>query len=95
MISPTGTETDTSTHTSARMSARPRIEVITAGRAPAPMVVGAEAGDRGGESVAACLADRGRARHGIGTGQLYTWRRQLLGRELDEAARFARVEVAG
>jgi transposase len=33
-------------------------------------------------------------RHGIGTGQLYTWRRQLLKRQLVETPRFARVEVA-
>jgi transposase len=32
--------------------------------------------------------------HGIGTGQLYTWRRQLLKRQLTETPRFARVEVA-
>ena len=33
-------------------------------------------------------------RHGIGTGQLYTWRRQILKRQLTETPRFARVEVA-
>ena len=33
-------------------------------------------------------------RHGIGTGQLYTWRRQLLKRQLADTRRFARVEVA-
>jgi transposase len=33
-------------------------------------------------------------RHGIGTGQLYTWRRQLLKRQLADTPRFARVEVA-
>jgi transposase len=33
-------------------------------------------------------------RHGIGTGQLYTWRRQLLKRQLTGTPRFARVEVA-
>jgi transposase len=32
-------------------------------------------------------------RHGIGTGLLYAWRHQLLGRRSDEAARFARVDV--
>jgi transposase len=33
-------------------------------------------------------------RHGIGTGQLYTWRRQLLKRRLADTPRFARVELA-
>ena len=33
-------------------------------------------------------------KHGIGTGQLYTWRRQLLRRQLAGTPRFARVEVA-
>jgi transposase len=33
-------------------------------------------------------------RHGIGTGQLYTWRRQLLKRQLADTPRFARVDVA-
>jgi transposase len=33
-------------------------------------------------------------RHGIGTGQLYTWRRQLVKRQLADTPRFARVEVA-
>jgi transposase len=33
-------------------------------------------------------------KHGIGTGQLYAWRRQLLKRQLVETPRFARVEVA-
>ena len=31
--------------------------------------------------------------HGIGTSQLYTWRRQLLKRQLAEIPRFVRVEV--
>jgi transposase len=87
-------ESDASTHTSARMSApRPRIEVIT----------GVERRRRWswdqkraivGESLtphasAAAIARR----HGIGTGQLYTWRRQLLKRQLADTPRFARVEL--
>ena len=32
-------------------------------------------------------------RHEIGTGLLYAWRHQLLGRRSGEAARFARVDV--
>jgi transposase len=34
-------------------------------------------------------------KHGIGTGQLYTWRRQLLSPRLAGAGGFARVEMAG
>jgi transposase len=88
-------ESDTSTHTSARMSAsRPRIEVIT----------GVErrrrwSWDQKWTIVAESLSSHASAtaiarRHGIGTGQLYTWRRQLLKRQLAETPRFARVEVA-
>ena len=88
-------ESDASTHTSARMSApRPRIEVIT----------GVErrrrwSWDQKRAIVEESLSPRASAaaiarRHGIGTGQLYTWRRQLLKRQLVETPRFARVEVA-
>jgi transposase len=88
-------ESDTSTHTSARMSApRPRIEVIT----------GVERRRRWSweqkraiveESLSAHASAAAIARkHGIGTGQLYTWRRQLLKRQLAGTPRFARVEVA-
>src|SRR5258707_15220679 len=88
-------ESDASGHTSARMSApRPRIEVIT----------GVERRRRWSwdqkraiveESLAAHASAAGIARrHGIGTGQLYTWRRQLLKRQLADTPRFARVEVA-
>jgi transposase len=89
------TESDASTHTSARMSApRPRIEVIT----------GVErrrrwSWDQKRAIVEESLSPRASAaaiarKHGIGTGQLYTWRRQLLKRQLVETPRFARVEVA-
>jgi transposase len=87
-------ESDASTHTSARMSApRPRIEVIT----------GVErrrwSWDQKRAIVEESLAPHASAaaiarRHGIGTGQLYTWRRQLLKRQLADTPRFARVEVA-
>ena len=88
-------ESDTSSHTSARMSApRSRIEVIT----------GVErrrrwSWDQKRAIVEESLSPRASAaaiarRHGIGTGQLYTWRRQLLKRQLTETPRFARVEVA-
>src|SRR5271165_2717009 len=90
------TESDTSTHTSTRMSApRPRIEVIT----------GVERRRRWSwdqkraiveESLSPHASPAGIARkHGIGTGQLYTWRRQLLSSRLAGAACFARVELAG
>jgi transposase len=81
--------------TSARMSApRPRIEVIT----------GVERRRRWSWEqkraiVEESLSPRASAaaiarRHGIGTGQLYAWRRQILKRQLVETPRFARVEVA-
>jgi transposase len=89
------TESDASTHTSARRSApRPRIEVIT----------GVERRRRWScdqkraiveESLVPHASTAAIARrHGIGTGQLYTWRRQLLKRRLADTPRFARVEVA-
>jgi transposase len=89
------TESVASGHTSARMTApRPRIEVIT----------GVErrrrwSWDQKRAIVEESLSPRASAaaiarKHGIGTGQLYTWRRQLLKRQLVEAPRFARVEVA-
>jgi transposase len=80
--------------TSARMSApRPRIEVIT----------GVErrrhwSWDQKRAIVEESLSPHASAaaiarKHGIGTGQLYTWRRQLLRRQLAGTPRFARVEV--
>jgi transposase len=87
-------ESDTSSHTSARMSApRSRIEVITGverrrrwswdqKRAIVEESLSADAS-------AAAVARR----HGIGTGQLYTWRHQLLRRQLAGTPRFACVDV--
>jgi transposase len=88
-------ESDASTYTSARMSApRPRIEVIT----------GVErrrrwSWDQKRAIVEDSLSPHASAagitrKHGIGTGQLYTWRRQLLKRQLAGTPRFARVDVA-
>ena len=88
-------ESDTSTHTSARMSApRPRIEVIT----------GVErrrrwSWDQKRAIVEESLSPHASAaaiarRQGIGTGQLYTWRRQLLRCQPAGTPRFVRVEVA-
>ncbi len=84
-------ESDASAHTSAP---RPRIEVI----------VGVErrrrwSWDQKRAIVEESLSPRASAaaiarKHGIGTGQLYTWRRQLLKRQLAPTPRFARVEVA-
>jgi transposase len=89
------TESDAITHTSARMSApRPRIEVITGVERrrrwswEQKRAIVEESLSR--RASAAAIARR----HGIGTGQLYTWRRQLLKRQLVETPRFARVEVA-
>ena len=87
-------ESDTSADTSARMSApRRRIEVIT----------GVERRRRWSwdqkraiveESLSAHASAAAIARkHGIGTGQLYTWRRQLVRQQLVRTPRFARVEV--
>src|SRR5450759_4982622 len=89
-------ESDTSGHTSDRMSAhRPRIEVIT----------GVERRRRWSfeqkraivmESQLPHASPAAIARkHGIGTGQLYTWRRQLLSSRLAGAECFARVELTG
>ena len=94
VISPTGTEADTSTHTSDRKSARPqRIEVITRGERRRRWSL-EEKQAIVAESLApnASLTAVAR-RHEIGTGLLYAWRHQLLGRRSDEAARFARVDV--
>ena len=93
-VSTTGTEADTSTHTSDRKSARPqRIEVITRGERRRRWSL-EEKQAIVAESLApnASLTAVAR-RHGIGTGLLYAWRHQLLGRRSGEAARFARVDV--
>jgi transposase len=89
-------ETDTSTHTSDRMSAsRQRIEVIT----------GIERRRRWSidqkmaivkESMAphATVAEICR-KHDLGTGQLYTWRRELMGAKRAGEGCFASVDVMG
>jgi transposase len=89
------TTCDASSHTSARMSApRPRIEVITGVERrrrwswDQKRAIVEESLSR--HASAAAIARR----HGIGTGQLYTWRRQLLKRQLADTPRFARIEVA-
>src|SRR3981081_602635 len=89
------TTCDASSHTSARMSApRPRIEVITGVERrrrwswDQKRAIVEESLSR--HASAAAIARR----HGIGTGQLYTWRCQLLKRQLTATPRFARVEVA-
>ena len=89
-------ESDMITHTSDRMSApRQRIEIIT----------GVERRRRWSwDQKRAIVAESRLAhasvseicrRHGIGTGQLYTWRRELLGARRAGEGCFARVEVAG
>lgn len=85
--------------TTGRRSARiPRVEVITRGERRRRWSI-----EQKREIVAASLrpearpADVARA-HGINTGLLYTWRRQLLEGQLSEAVQrlpsFARVELA-
>jgi transposase len=93
-ISTTGTEANTSTHTSDRESARPqRIEVITRGE-PRRRWSLEEKQAIVAESLApnASLTAVAR-RHGIGTGLLYAWRHQLLGRRTGESACFASVDL--
>ena len=77
------------------MSARPqRIEVITRGERRRRWSL-EEKQAIVAESLAANVSITGIARrHGIGTGQLYGWRHQLLGRRSGEAAGFARVAIA-
>jgi transposase len=94
VIIPTGTETDPSTHTSDRKSARPqRIEVITRGERrrrwslEAKQAIVAESLTPNASLTAVAR------RHGIGTGLLYAWRHQLLGRRSGEAACFACVDL--
>lgn len=91
-----GIDTDMSAHPSDRMSARPqRIEVITGGERrrrwsleQKQLIVA--------ESLAANASIMAIARkHGIGTGQLYGWRHQLLGNRAAAAAGFARVDLVG
>lgn len=87
-------EIDASTHTNDRMSAHPqRIEVITRGERRRRWSL-EEKQAIVAESLApnASLTAVAR-RHGIGTGLLYAWRHQLLGRRSGEAASFARVEL--
>ncbi len=94
VISTTEAEVDTSTHTSGRMSAhRQRIEVITRGERRRRWSL-EEKQAIVAESLApnASLTAVAR-RHEIGTGLLYAWRHQLLGRRSGEAACFARVDV--
>jgi transposase len=89
-----GTEADTSTRTSDRKRARPqRIEVITRGERRRRWSL-EEKQAIVAESLApnASLTAVAR-RHEIGTGLLYAWRHQLLGRRSGEAACFARVDV--
>ena len=86
---------DRSTHTSDRMSALPRrIEVITRGERRRRWSL-TEKQAIVAESLTPHASMMAIARkHGIGTGQLYGWRHQLLGnRAGGGAASFARVEL--
>ena len=87
---------DRSTHTTDRMSTRlQRIEVITRGERRRRWSL-----DEKQAIVAESLAPHASMmaiarKHGIGTGQLYGWRHQLLGKRAGDAASFARVELTG
>ena len=95
-ISTTGTEADTSTHTSDRKSARPqRIEVITRGERRRRWSLEEKQAIVAESLVPNASLTAVARRHGIGTGLLYAWRHQLLGRRSGESARFARVDVMG
>ncbi len=95
VLSSAATEADPSTHMSARMSARTqRIEVITRGERRRRWSL-EEKQAIVAESYTPHLTITAIARkHGIGTGQLYGWRHQLLGTRAIDAAGFARVELA-
>jgi len=96
VLNPAGTDTDPSTHTTARMSARTqRIEVITRGERRRRWSL-EEKQTIVAESLAANVSITAVARkHGIGTGQLYGWRHQLLSNRPAQAASFARAELVG
>ena len=89
-----GMALDTSTHTTARMSApRQRIEVITGVERRRRWSLDQKRAivlesQRPGVSVLAIAR-----KHGIGTGQLYSWRRRLRGDGTSVAVGFARVEL--
>lgn len=85
---------DRSTHTSDGMSARPqRIEVITRGERRRRWSL-EEKQAIVAESLMPHASMMAIARkHGIGTGQLYGWRHQLLGKRAGDAVGFARVEL--
>ena len=85
---------DRSTDTSDRMSTRPqRIEVITRGERRRRWSL-EEKRAIVAESLMPHASMMAIARkHGIGTGQLYGWRHQLLGNRTGDAASFARVEL--
>ena len=87
-------DSDQSTYMSAHMSARPqRIEVITRGErrrrwsAEEKQAIVAESAEPN-VSIAGIAR-----KHGIGTGQLYSWRHQFLINHPGKAASFARVEL--
>lgn len=85
---------DRSTHTTDRMSARPqRIEVITRGERRRRWSL-EEKQAIVAESLKPHASMMAIARkHGIGTGQLYGWRHQLLGKRAGDVVSFARVEL--
>jgi transposase len=95
-ISAAGANLDMSTHTTAHMSARPqRIEVIMRGERRRRWSLEQKQAIVA-ESVSANTSMTAIARkHGIGTGQLYVWRHQLLSNHPAAEACFARVDMVG
>src|SRR5271154_1796610 len=91
-----GADSDPRTHMSDRMSTRPqRIEVIVRGERRRRWSL-EQKQSIVAESLTADVSMTAIARkHGIGTGQLYGWRHQLLGSRPAEASGFARVALAG
>jgi transposase len=94
VMSSAAAEADPSTHTSDRMSTRTqRIEVITRGERRRRWSL-EEKQAIVAESYAPHISITAVARkHGIGTGQLYGWRHQLLRDRASGAVGFARVEL--
>jgi len=73
-----------SAHMSDRMSSPRSDRGDHPRRAPASLVAGGEAGDRGGKPAPHASIMAVARKHGIGTGQLYGWRHQLLGDRRNE-----------
>lgn len=93
-VSPTVIEPDTSTHMSSHIGARTqRIEVITRGERRRRWSVEEKQAIVEETLVPNASIMAIARKHGIGTGQLYSWRHQFLGARPAKTARFARVDI--